>query len=191
MGLFTQYFVSSVFLFAVPPGDAYLFLISCKSSIFGLDYVRLKLDCHQCRLIHYLLSTLWFLLACSFYTPRPIGFGIGILLTELQRLSFPYFSCLTFFWWLFHSFPRLWGQGHMRNCLTGYVIFNSCSLQTLIDAVFFLQKVTPSWWLYGIVDWYHILVCMGYLASEKEWISSPARVGYSKWYLPIYIPPST
>ena len=29
-GLFAQYLVSCTFLFAVPPGDAYLFLISCK-----------------------------------------------------------------------------------------------------------------------------------------------------------------
>jgi hypothetical protein len=29
-GLFAQYLVSCTFLFAVPPGDAYLFLITCK-----------------------------------------------------------------------------------------------------------------------------------------------------------------
>jgi len=32
-GLFTQYLVSCTFLFAVPPGDAYLFLISRMSSL--------------------------------------------------------------------------------------------------------------------------------------------------------------
>ena len=37
-GVFTQYIVSCIFLFAVPPGDIFLFLINCKSGIssFGI-----------------------------------------------------------------------------------------------------------------------------------------------------------
>ena len=63
----------------------------------------------------------WFHLACSSYTCRHIEFGTGILLFELRKPSFLYISCLTFFWWLWHYFPRL--QGPTKNFRTGYVIY--------------------------------------------------------------------
>ena len=67
----------------------------------------------------------WFHLAYSSYTCLRIEFGTGIHLFELQKPSLLYISCLTFFWWLYHSFQRL--QGLMRNFLTGYVILYSFS----------------------------------------------------------------
>jgi amino acid transporter len=35
-GLFFQYIISTIFLFVIPPGDAYLFLISREYSPFSL-----------------------------------------------------------------------------------------------------------------------------------------------------------
>lgn len=65
-------------------------------------------------------------------------------------------------------------------------------LQTLIDELFTLQTVTLSWRYSGVFDWYYVLVYMEHLASEKERIPSPTRMGYSKrWYPPICIPPIT
>ena len=71
--------------------------------------------------MHWLLFIPWFRLACSSYTCRHIEFGIGILPFERRKPSFLYISCLTFFWWLCHSFHRL--RGPTRNFRTGYVIF--------------------------------------------------------------------
>ena len=42
-GLLTQYIVSCIFLFAIPPGDIYIFLINCKSGIPSVGIIlRLK-----------------------------------------------------------------------------------------------------------------------------------------------------
>ena len=63
-------------------------------------------------------------------------------------------------------------------------------VSTLVIDIGFL-KVTPSWRLHGVIDWYYILVYMEHLASEKERISSPTRMGYSgRWNLSMCIPPS-
>lgn len=42
-GMFTQYLVSCAFLFAVPPGDAYLFLISCACHFSICNGLELKI----------------------------------------------------------------------------------------------------------------------------------------------------
>ena len=117
-GLFTEYLVSCIYLFAVPPGDAYIFLINSKSNIFNSDAFQLRFVC-QWYLTRWLLLIPWFHLACSCYTCRHIKFGTGILLFELRNLSFLYISFLTFFWWSCHSFHLL--QGLTRSFRTGYV----------------------------------------------------------------------
>ena len=120
VALITLHCVSCIFLFALPPGDAYLFLLSCKSGIFCLETI-LRIA-RQCRLVHCLLSMPWFRLACSSYTCRHIGLGTGTLHFELLRLSSTHFSYLTCFWSLCHSFPLLPGQRFTRNFPTGYVM---------------------------------------------------------------------
>jgi len=46
VALFIVHCVSCVFLFALPPGDAFLFLLSCKSGVFCLEIIlRLSLGC--------------------------------------------------------------------------------------------------------------------------------------------------
>ena len=75
-----------------------------------------------------LLLIPWFHLACFSYTCRHIEFGTGILLFELRKPSLLHISCLTFFWWLCHSFHRL--QGPTRNFRTGYVIIIFLHMQS-------------------------------------------------------------
>ena len=90
-----------------------------------------------------LLLMPWFHLACSFYTCRHIESGTGILLFELRKPSFLYISCLTFFWWLCHSFQRL--QGPTRNFLIGYVIpFSSFFFGYVVVIHFTFLSRTPS-----------------------------------------------
>ena len=137
-GLFAEYFVSCIYLIVVPPGDAYNFLINSKINTSN-PHSMADASRHQCRLLRRMLSIPWFRLACSSCICRRIEFGIGILLFELQRLSFPYFYCPTFFWWLCRSFHRLQGQGYMRNFPTGYVICQS-SLILFIHSSFFFEK---------------------------------------------------
>ena len=129
-GLFTEYLVSCIYLIAVPPGDAYIFLINSKSISISdffdfFFFSKLRFFLPQWYLMRWLSLIPWFQLACSSYTCLHIEFGTGIHLFELQKPSLLYISCLTFFWWLCHSFQRL--QGLMRNFLTGYVILYSFS----------------------------------------------------------------
>ena len=122
-GLFTEYLVSCIYLIAVPPGDAYIFLInskSKKSSLFFLFKTEI-LFLPQWHLMRWLLLMPWFHLVYSYYTCLHIEFGTGIHLFELQKPSLLYISSLTFSWWLCHSFQQL--HGLTRNFLTGYVIY--------------------------------------------------------------------
>ena len=177
-GLFTEYLVSCIYLIAVPPGDAYIFLINSKSKKIESLFFLLKLRFFflpQWHLMRWLLLMPWFHLVYSYYTCLHIEFGTGIHLFELQKLSLLYISSLTFSWWLCHSFQQL--QGPTRNFLTGYVVL----------FFFFLWPVVGYWFIFIIsvafnrqchryISWRHILVYMGYLASKKERISTSARV---------------
>ena len=95
-GLFAQYLVSCTFLFAVPPGDAYLFLISCKPFLILclIFHAKYYLKC---------LRTLFLLLTrlcpsvCSFYILDVTVHGIGTLLSEHRKLLWSSFSFPIYF----------------------------------------------------------------------------------------------
>lgn len=154
------------------------------SSIVSLTCLKTKLSRaevsrRQCRLIHWLLSMSWFRLACSSCTCHLIGFGTGILPFECSRPSFTYFSYLTSFWPLCHSFPRLWGQRLTRNSHTGYVT-STCTISGLLLTRF--KKVTSDWLLCRVIGWHHVLVYMQHLAPKDERISSSAGLDYwERW----------
>ena len=171
-GIFTEYLVTCIYLISVPPGDAYIFLINSKSSISGLDAFKLRFG--QWYLMGGLLFIPWFHLACSSYTYRHIEFGTGILLFELRNLLFLYISCLTFFWWLRHSFHRL--QGHTKIFRTGYVIYLLilCSLQTWFISLFQSHSISSFIVTFlGITYWYIWSIWLpkrkGYFL-QREWV---------------------
>ena len=120
----------------------------------------------------------WFHLACFSCICHHIGSGTGILLFELQKLSFLHFSCLTFFWLSCRSFPRLWEQGLTRKFRTGYVIFCLWTLPSLIDMIDSRFNKSHSVGgfmvsLFGITYWYIWGIWLpnrkGY-RLQREWV---------------------
>jgi hypothetical protein len=93
-GMFTQYLVSCMFLFTVPPGDAYLFLISRKQSFLHtvLAILLRSLVLLQYPRILYRSLTLLWLLVLFFCIPAPTASGTGTLPSTRPR-------ALSFYFW--------------------------------------------------------------------------------------------
>ena len=111
----------------------------------------------------------WFHLACFSYTCRHIEFGTGILLFERRKPSFLSISCLTFFWWLCHSFHRL--QGPTRNFRTGYVI-----IIIIIASVVFRHDLFTFSQSHSIGSFIVVFLGITYWYIWGTWL--PKRKGY-------------
>jgi Amino acid permease len=98
-GLFTQYVVSCVFMLAPPPGDAYLFMVSCKlyffylfihvpSSMISINSILVLIRHHQYarlgRITPFVYETL----------PR-VGLGSPIPSTQINRLAILSLQCIS------------------------------------------------------------------------------------------------
>ena len=178
-GLFTEYLVSCIYLIAVPPGDAYIFLINSKSwfwtLFFKLRFVAIVVS-YAMTVVNALISFGLLLLYLPpyriwdwnppFRAPKTV---ISVyFLSNLFLVVVPFFppASRTYeklpYWVCYSFFFFFWGGGWLRS--------STDSFSRVSQVAFNRQR-------HRHIPWYHILVYLGYLTSKKGRILPSARVG--------------